>query len=154
MARKIRSVSEEAVVEVSGVRQVHRAGSRRCRFCESHHATGNNGSSNTTNEVVNITVTSSAFDIYSNMNNTLMRNDTTVTMLTIAVPQNTGLNLGVGDENLLRPIMHRIHAIILNPSDQNNAETAALSSDFARNEEGQRYRVLLAIRCHANTTLP
>lgn len=154
MARKIRVVTEEAVTEVHGVRRVHRAGARRCIFCESHYATGNTDSSSSTNEMVNITVTSSVVDMYTNLNNTIMRDDTTVTMLTIAVPQNTGLNLDERNENLPGSTTHRIHAITSNPIGQNNAEAAARSPGFVRREEELRYRVLLTIRCHSNMTLP
>ncbi|KAK8400308.1 hypothetical protein O3P69_003181 [Scylla paramamosain] len=152
MARKIRRVSGEAVGEVHGARRVHRAGSRRCIFCDSHHATGTTETSNTTNEPVNIGVMSSAIDIY-NSYNAIMRNDTTVTMMTFSVPQHTQVNLSVEEDNL-PPTMYRIHAVTLSPTGLNNADGTPRSHDFSTGDQGQLHTVLMTIRCSANTTLP
>ena len=153
MARKIMRVSEETVIEVHGERRVHRAGSRRCMFCDTHHATGNTESSNSRIDVVNIGITSSVIDIHSNSSN-IMRSDTAVTMITVSVSQDTGVNnIGMEDENL-RPSVYRIHAITLNPVDQNNAEASSRSPGILTGDGEQLYNVLMTIRCSANTTLP
>ena len=150
MARKIRTVSGEAVGEVHGVRRVHRAGSRSCIFCDSTHATGTTETSNTTNEAVNIDVMSSVIDV-NNSNNAIMRNDTTVTMMTISVPQHSQVNLSVEDN--LPPTMYRIHAVTLSPTGLNNTNDIPRSRDFSIGNQEQLHTLLMTIRCSANTNL-
>lgn len=150
MARKIRRVSGEAVGEVHGARRVHRAGSRSCIFCDSHHASGTTEIPNTAN--VNIDVMSSVINIY-NSNNVIMRNDTTVTMTTISVPQYTEVNLSV-EEDSLPSTMYRIHAVTLSPTGLNNTDGTPRSFDFSNGNQQRLHTVLMTIRCSANTTLP
>ncbi|MPC51662.1 uncharacterized protein LOC123504518 [Portunus trituberculatus] len=151
MARKIRRVSGEAVGEVHGARRVHRAGSRSCIFCNSHHTSGTTEISNTTNEAVNIGVVSSVIDI-NNSNSAIMRNDTAVTMMTISVPQHSQVNLSV-EENL-PPTIYRIHAVTLSSTGLNNTDGNPWSLDFSTGDQELLHTLLMTIRCSANTTLP
>lgn len=149
MARKIRRVCEDAVYEVYGIRRVHRAGSRTCVFCANYHPSDNTSpdSAAATNTAEDMGV-----EIPGLPDNTILRNDTTVTMLTISLPQHAGLNLFVGEENLNRAIVPSVHAFTL--TEAVNPYAVARSPSNARPNSNQRYRVLLTFTCRANTTLP
>lgn len=153
MARKITRVCKMVVSQVHGARRVHRAGSRTCIFCENDHAPHNNSPDTS---AAPATTRDDGEDIPGTLDSSILRNDTTVTVLSVSLPHHAAPNLIAGEEDpdLAPPAVPSVHALILRLTHSLNPDVPARSPSRAWPDSYQRYRLLLTFYHHSDTTLP
>lgn len=153
MARKITRVCKKVVSEVHGARRVHRAGSRTCIFCANDHAQHN---ALPDTSATATTTQDNGVDIPGTLDNTILRNDTTVTVLSVSLPHHAALNLIAGEEDLdLAPhAVPSVHAFTLRLTHSLNPDAAARSPSHAWPDSYQRYSLLMTFYHHSDTALP
>lgn len=153
MARKITRVCKKVVSEVHGARRVHRAGSRTCIFCANDHAQHN---ALPDTSATATTTQDNGVDIPGTLDNTILRNDTTVTVLSVSLPHHAALNLIAGEEDLdlAPPAVPSVHAFTLRLTHSLNPDAAARSPSHAWPDSYQRYSLLMTFYHHSDTALP
>lgn len=147
MARKITRVCEDAVDEVYGVRRVHRAGSRTCTFCVNYHTPDN------TLPTATSTARDAEVEVLSHSDNIILRNNTTVTLMTVSLPE-AGLNLFHGEENLNSPVDPSVNAFTFRLTDSVDHDASPRSQSRTTTNTHRQYNVLLTFSSCADTILP